>query len=255
MTNVRRMRVSTGTVIGATFLAVVTLGACGGGNPTAAPPSTVKAISPTTAPRSHTGPSITTIPTLPPTTKAPPTTQATTTTHPSTTTSSTTTPSTTVPATTTTVPPTTVPAASAQPCTTLNLTAGLTNGSGAAGTFYYDLVFTNGGSTSCTMFGYPGVSYVRGDGGTQTGDPAVRNATISGESSPTVVTLAPGGTAHAVVAEVDIANYPPTTCRPVEVRGLRVYPPDQSAALFVPQPTRGCLATGVRQLGVGFVVP
>jgi len=165
-----------------------------------------------------------------------------------------------VPATTTTVPPTTAPPttvqpASAQPCQTLNLTAGLAHGNGAAGTFYYDLVFTNGGSTACTLFGYPGVSYVRGDGGTQTGAPAVRNATISGEGSETVVTLAPGGTAHAVIAEVDIANYPASTCRPVAVRGLRVYPPNQSAALFVPQVTKGCLATNVRQLGVGFVVP
>lgn len=267
MASVGRMRVSTGTVIGAAVV-VAALGGCGAANNTAAPPSTVRAVSDTTAPRSTTGPSITTIPTIPPTTKAPPTTAAPTTTSPPTATSSTTTTTastTTTPPTTappTTAPPATTPAttappttAGAPPCTTAQLTADLRNGQAAAGTFYYQLTFRNTAATPCSMFGYPGVSYVRGSTGIQTGDPADRIPSISGQHSASVVTLAAGGgEAHAVVAEVDLANYSRATCRPVPVRGLRVYPPNQGTALFVPQNAMGCASTGVYQLGVGFVV-
>lgn len=249
------MRVSTGSVIGVVFLAVVALGGCGGA-PTAAPPTTGRATGDTT-PRATAPPSISTIPTLPPTTKSTPTTTAPLTTAAPPTTAAPTTSSSSTSAAPTTVPPstTTVPTASAQPCKTLNLTASLSGGGAAAGTFYSRLTFRNDGSTACTLFGYPGVSYVRGSTGIQTGDPADRYASISGASTASVVTLAAGGTAHAVLAEVDVANYPPATCRPIAVRGLRVYPPDQTAALFVPQTATGCEATGVRQLGVGFIVP
>lgn len=179
---------------------------------------------------------------MPPTTPAPPTTQSTPTTAPQTTTSS---------PTTTTVPATT---SGAEPCQTSQLDATLGSPNGTAGTIYYQLVFRNTGSTTCTLFGYPGVSYVRGEAGTQTGDPASRNPTISGQSTPAVVTLAPGASAHAVVGEVDVEAYSSSVCKPTAVRGLRVYPPDQSTALFVPQVTKGCVATGVHQLMVGFVV-
>lgn len=135
------------------------------------------------------------------------------------------------------------------------MTAALKDGTGAAGTFYYDLTFLNHGTAPCTLFGYPGVSYVRGDTGIQTGDAADRNPSIAGQTGATVVTLAAGATAHAVLAEVDVANYSPSDCQPTAIRGLRVYPPDQTTALFVPQATTGCQATGVHQLGVGFVVP
>jgi hypothetical protein len=243
---VTRMRLSTGIVIGAALTAMVALGACGGGgNPTSAPPTTRPAASTTTHPP-NTG-HVTTIPTLPPTTAASPTTTAP---------SSTTAPATTIPSTTAPSPTTTAPAstAGATPCKTAQLTASLKGGSGAAGTFYYQLTFQNGGTTACTLYGYPGVSYVTGSAGTQVGDPADRNATISGQAAATVVTLPAGGTAHAVLAEVDVGNYPPTTCNPIAVRGLRIYPPGQTAALFVPQATQGCQATGVHQLSVGFVV-
>ncbi|MBO0692376.1 MAG: DUF4232 domain-containing protein [Acidimicrobiaceae bacterium] len=264
------MRVSTGTVIGAALAAAMALGACGGGNKTASgPPATGASASAKSAP-STTARAITTIPTLPPTTAAPPTTKASPTTKAPTTTAATTTttppPTTAAPTTaapTTAAPTTAAPTTAAttapataaiQPCRTVQLTASLSGASGAAGTIYYNLNFHNGSSTPCTLFGYPGVSYVRGSTGIQTGDPASRNASISGASSPKAVTLAAGGSAHAVVGEVEVANYPSATCRPVAVRGLRVYPPDQTAALFVPQVAKGCAATGVHQLSVGFVV-
>ena len=241
-----RVHVSTATLIGAAFAAVVGLGACGGGgHPTTAPPTSGSATSVTTAapPTTHHA-AVTTIPTLPPKTTAPPTTQV----PPAPSTSA---------SPPTAAPPTTALATSAGPpaCKTGQLTATLTNGQGAAGTFYYELMFHNTGSTACTLYGYPGVSYVMGSQGIQVGDPADRNPTISGQSNAGVVTLAAGGTAHAVLAQVDVGNYPPATCQPVGTLGLRVYPPDQTAALFVPQTGTGCQATGVHQLGIGFIVP
>jgi len=97
------------------------------------------------------------------------------------------------------------------------------------------LQLRNTGSTTCTLYGYPGVSWVRGSAGTQTGAAAVRSADPSGTEK--VVTLAPGATASAPLDIVDAAVIPPSECKPVAVRGLRIYPPGQQAALFLSLPT------------------
>mgnify|MGYP003907925815 CR=1 FL=1 len=57
-----------------------------------------------------------------------------------------------------TAAPATPGAASAPPCPTAGLVIWLTNGSAAAGTFYYDLNFTNLSGHACTLRGHPGVS-------------------------------------------------------------------------------------------------
>ena len=36
---------------------------------------------------------------------------------------------------------------------------------------------------------------------------------------------------------MDAAAIPPSACKPVPVRGLRIYPPGQTAAMFLPLPT------------------
>jgi hypothetical protein len=51
------------------------------------------------------------------------------------------------------------------------------------------------------------------------------------------VTLAPGALASAPLDIVDAAVFTPSQCRPVPVRGLRVYPPGEKAALFLSLPT------------------
>src|SRR5262245_34247250 len=63
---------------------------------------------------------------------------------------------------------------------------------GAAGSVYVPLVLTNGGSRTCELRGFPGVSYVTGDDGHQVG-PA---AAMSGERGGEVV-LKPGAAAAA----------------------------------------------------------
>jgi hypothetical protein len=98
------------------------------------------------------------------------------------------------------------------------------------------LQLRNAGSTSCAVYGYPGVSWVAGSDGHQVGAAAQRQTDNSGSAEQTI-TLAPGALASAPLDIVDAAVIPPAECKPVPVRGLRVYPPGQTAALFLPLPT------------------
>jgi hypothetical protein len=121
-------------------------------------------------------------------------------------------------------------------CTSADLTASLGGGAGAGmSQNHTGLQLRNTGSSACTLYGYPGVSWVRGASGIQTGAAAVRQADPSG--TETTVTLAPGALASAPLDIVDAAVIPPSECKPVAVRGLRIYPPGQQAALFLPLPT------------------
>jgi len=121
-------------------------------------------------------------------------------------------------------------------CTSADLTASLGGGAGAGmSQNHTGLQLRNTGSSACTLYGYPGVSWVRGASGIQTGAAAVRQADPNG--TETTVTLAPGALASAPLDIVDAAVIPPSECKPVAVRGLRIYPPGQKAALFLSLPT------------------
>jgi Protein of unknown function (DUF4232) len=98
------------------------------------------------------------------------------------------------------------------------------------------LQLRNIGSSACTLYGYPGVSWVAGADGHQVGAAAVRQANSDGGTQKTV-TLAPGALASAPLDIVDAAVIPTSQCKPVPVRGLRVYPPGEKAALFISLPT------------------
>ncbi|WP_285591965.1 DUF4232 domain-containing protein [Actinomycetospora sp. NBRC 106378] len=118
-------------------------------------------------------------------------------------------------------------------CTTASLAVTLGAAEGAAGSSYQPLVFTNTGSAVCTLQGFPGVSHVAGDDGHQVGPMAAE----TGEpGSP--VALAPGDSAHATVRTADA--FGPGRCDPTAVRGLRVYPPGESTAAFVPRSGTSC---------------
>src|SRR4051794_22484523 len=119
-------------------------------------------------------------------------------------------------------------------------------GGGAAGSTYESLIFTNAAGHACTLFGYPGVSFVAGDRGAQVNNGFTRDAAAG---RPTV-RLLPGKRAHATIRIVNWQNLPDDVCKPVPVRGLRVYPPDESAAVFVSRPQKACSAKGQ---GVGSV--
>jgi Protein of unknown function (DUF4232) len=121
-------------------------------------------------------------------------------------------------------------------CTSANLQASLGGGAGAGmSQNHTGLQLRNTGSSACTLYGYPGVSWVRGAQGLQTGAAAVRQPDPGGSEG--VVTLAPGALASAPLDIVDAAVIPPSECKPVPVRGLRIYPPGQKAALFLALPT------------------
>ena len=121
-------------------------------------------------------------------------------------------------------------------CTSADLQVSLGGGAGAGmSQNHTGLQLRNTGSSACTLYGYPGVSWVRGASGIQTGAAAVRQADPSG--TETTVTLAPGALASAPLDIVDAAVIPPSECKPVAVRGLRIYPPGQKAALFLSLPT------------------
>lgn len=136
------------------------------------------------------------------------------------------------------------PSASAQAassgCRTSHLKVTLGQADGAAGSTNIPILFTNTAATTCTMYGYPGVSFVTGDSGQQVGSPANRTGT-----TPKTVTLAPGRSAHANLRTLQVGNFDQAQCKPVTVRGFRVYPPNETAAVFLPEQTQACSAPGI----------
>jgi Domain of unknown function (DUF4232) len=156
------------------------------------------------------------------------------------------TPPTTVPVTGSATPP---PATSSE-CTVADLQISLGVSEGTAGTTYRALVFTNSSGRMCTIQGFPGVSFVAGDDGHQVGQAAVR----VGEKGP-IITLIAGGTATAPVGFVNIGAFDQADCQPTPVRGLRVYPPHDTASEFVAFETMACAGTSPNHLTVRTVHP
>jgi hypothetical protein len=100
--------------------------------------------------------------------------------------------------------------------------------------------------STCTLYGFPGVSFVAGDQGKQVGDAFTR---VTGSSKKTV-SVAPGKQANAQLVLVNPSVYEKSDCKPVAVRGFRVYPPEETAAVFVSASQTACSAPGK---GVGVV--
>ena len=141
------------------------------------------------------------------------------------------------------------PAAAAPPaCQTAGLVMWLSDGNAAAGTFYYDLNFTNLSGHACTLRGHPGVSAVNLAGG-RVGTPAGWGN--PGNARLRTIRLANGATATAVLAVTDVYNYPVHVCHQVATAGLRVIPPNQFTSKLVPYPVRACSTSQVfMQAGV-----
>jgi hypothetical protein len=138
----------------------------------------------------------------------------------------------------------TLTASTTPACTTAHLAVWLGIGpGGAAGSTYYPIEFTNVSSSSCHLYGYPGVSATNGQ---QVGRAAGR----APSSNEHTVTLAAGATAHAVLQIVDVSALPPTTCKPVKATGLQVYPPGETASATIPFSFRACSGTGVTYMYV-----
>jgi hypothetical protein len=151
--------------------------------------------------------------------------------------------------------------ASAPRCATSGLVVWLNvpPGNGYAGGAGYDLEFTNQSGHACTLRGHPGVSAVSLNGH-QFGRPA-------GWASRgiTMVTLASGATATAKLIIEDTANFglrcfsraPRPGRRGIlpTAAGLRVYPPNQTAAKMIPYPLQACAHNGPVWMDAGPVTP
>ena len=132
-------------------------------------------------------------------------------------------------------------------CLTKNLSFSIGSSDGAAGSVYEPLRFTNKGSATCTLYGYPGVSFVTAGSGAQIGSDASRNP----QHSAATVSLAPGATAESIVQVVDHMNYSPSQCKASDVSGFRVYPPGETNAAYVPfDHAASACSTNVTQLTV-----
>jgi len=116
----------------------------------------------------------------------------------------------------------------------LQLKLGLAQG--YAGGVYEVIDFTNTSGATCTLTGYPGVSLVSGPPYAQIGLAAKRGGTAPVKQ----ITLAPGATANALLQVVDALNFPTATCSPAKATDLRIYPPNQTVALFLPSDSQGC---------------
>ncbi len=140
-------------------------------------------------------------------------------------------------------------------CTTtgLSVTIDPSQAGGAAGSTYYPVDFTNTAGSTCAMSGYPGVSFVNtaNADGKQIGAAAQRNP----QFAAVVVRLAPGGHAHAWLQVAQAGNYPPSSCHQETARGLRVYPPDETHAGYVPEEFAACADTTAPLLTVMPVRP
>jgi hypothetical protein len=153
-----------------------------------------------------------------------------------------------VPSTSVTTAPATPPSTPSAPaCATADLSATVnaSPGGAAAGSTYYPLNFTNTSTSSCYLYGYPGVSFVTGPSGSQIGEPASRNPAVG----PATVILPAGGTAHATLQVVDAMNYSKSVCQPVTAHWLKVFPPGQFTALHVKFSTLTCSAKLPAKLG------
>jgi len=121
----------------------------------------------------------------------------------------------------------------------------LAQGGAAAGSTYVPIDFTNTSGSACTLDGYPGVSFVRSPSGSQLGNPASRNPA----AAAAMVTLAPGGIAHAILRVAEAGNYSQSACTPVIAHWLKIFPPDQVSAIYTRYDVQACSAKLPAKLG------
>ena len=108
---------------------------------------------------------------------------------------------------------------------------------------YYMLILRNTGSASCTLEGYPGVSFVSGS--SQVGAPAAHTP-----GTVTLIVLSPGGLGQAQLGISEASNFG-AACGLTGVDGLKVFPPNQTASLTVPHNDQACSNTSDVTLHVG----
>lgn len=131
-------------------------------------------------------------------------------------------------------------------CATRDLKATVGVAQGAAGSIYQVINFTNIGTSSCSLYGYPGVALAGGSPVSQIGSAASRSTA----SGPTLVSLAAGASANALVQITEAQNYPSSKCGPMASTYLQIYPPNQTTPIYLAYKSMGCSSTKVKLLTV-----
>jgi hypothetical protein len=129
------------------------------------------------------------------------------------------------------------------PCTAVKASVG--RGDGTAGSVYYPIRLKNTSGITCTLRGYPVVSFTN-----KFHDPLGGQAAEDSRPHSTV-TLVPNASAHSTVRVPDADNFLPGTCHPRTSTYLRVRTKMAPAATFVPLATTVCTTTA----GQSFVLP
>jgi hypothetical protein len=146
-------------------------------------------------------------------------------------------------------PAATPAAAGPAACPTRSLKAKIGISQGTAGSIYTVIDFTNIGTVTCTLYGYPGVSLAGGTPVKQIG----LAATESKSTPRTLVTLAPGATANALLQIVDAGNFPPAKCGMVTAHYLQIFPPNQTTPIYLSFTSAAC-SKPVQTLNVSVVM-
>ena len=148
------------------------------------------------------------------------------------------------------VPAAPAPAAPAPSGPGLCKAAGLTastdsTGGGAAGSVYMQLILTTSGTEPCLLKGFAGVSLTADANGAPIGAAAARD----GSTPAADVLLAPGQAGAATLRYTQAANYP--DCNRTTAAGFRIYPPEDTASLFIAQPRDACSNAETPLLTIG----
>jgi hypothetical protein len=107
------------------------------------------------------------------------------------------------------------------------------------------LILKNSGADPCLLKGFAGVSLAAGPSGGPIGAAATRD-----DSTPVAaVLLAPGKAGKATLRYTQAGNYP--SCTRTPAAGFRVYPPEDTASLFLAAPEDACRESGINLLTIG----
>jgi hypothetical protein len=107
---------------------------------------------------------------------------------------------------------------------------------GYAGGVYETIVFTNASGSACSLYGFPGVSLVSAPPYNQIGLAAKRTNTAPVK----LIVLTAGTSANALLQVVDALNFGASTCSPTQAAFLRVYPPNQTVPVYLPDTSQIC---------------
>ncbi len=120
------------------------------------------------------------------------------------------------------------PAARSCSASQLQISAG--SGQGATGNWAFPIIFRNISDKVCSLYGYPGVSWLTASGAV-IGIPARQ---VHDPASPaSTVDLSPGLSAYAAVMVPTFANQQLAGCRSVRAARIRVYAPGSTSAALI----------------------